>query len=126
MSTPGGRPPDHLPQAIRGMGCYWIFFCRTREAYRGRGLYGAVLRHLTSRARRQGGGGQPIYIDTEAGNYSAQRGVLSSGFVPKGMFTLYYLRLPKIQKVLFYRWQADCPHPQPAERIAGGQRDIAE
>jgi hypothetical protein len=50
MSRPSTRGPTHLPTSIQRLDAHWIFYCRTAEAFQGRGLYKSVLKLLVKQA----------------------------------------------------------------------------
>ena len=84
ISRPSTAGPGHLPPWAGRLDAYWIFYCRTREAHRGRGLYGAAMGQLIARARREDPRAE-IYVDTTAPNRSSRRAILRAGFEPCGV-----------------------------------------
>lgn len=63
-------PPGHA----------YVWDCHTAEAWRGRGLYRAGLRHLRRRAASRGAA--TVVIAHEQGNAAAARGIAAAGFTP--------------------------------------------
>ncbi len=84
MSRPSTAGPCHLPRWAGRLGCYWIFYCRTREAHRGRGLYGAAMGRLIAQARAEDPDAD-IFIDTTARNDASRRAIIKAGFEPSGV-----------------------------------------
>ena len=60
--------------------CYLGGF-QVREAYRGRGIYPALLRTMCRDALREG---LVPYIDTTADNVASRKGIIKAGFEPYG------------------------------------------
>ena len=94
MSRPSTAGPGHLPAWAGRLGAYWIFYCRTREAYRGQGLYGAAMDRLAALARAEDPDAT-IYIDTSTSNTPSRRAILRAGFLPCG--TALVLDVPGIR-----------------------------
>jgi RimJ/RimL family protein N-acetyltransferase len=105
-----GNPP-HLPGWVRTLRAYWIFYCHTKEGFRGRGIYKQLLkRHQMLAFEKQPGAA--IYADAYPENCASRRAILSAGFSPRGLFTTYKLWIPRIGKfVLAGSWRREEPHP---------------
>lgn len=114
MSLPETCAPPHLPQWIRRLPVYWIFFCRTKDKYQGQGLYKASLSLLARWARERDPKAE-VYIDTEPYNIPSRRAIEAVGFSPRGIITTWTLRVPKLSLVLWGRWDQDAPHPEVGE-----------
>lgn len=84
MSRPSTAGPCHMPRWAGRLGSYWIFYCRTREDHRGRGLYGAAMGLLIKQAQSEDPDAD-IYIDTTTGNAASRRAILRAGFRPCGV-----------------------------------------
>ena len=111
MSTPETFGPPHLPRWIKRLPIYWIFYCRTKEQYQGRGLYKASLNLLAQWVRERNPSAQ-IYIDTSPDNIPSRKAIESVGFVPAGTISILNLRLPKISLVLWGKWDKRALHPE--------------
>ena len=111
MSTPETLGPPHLPRWIKRLPVYWIFYCRTKEQYQGRGLYKASISLLTRWARERDPNAQ-VYIDTSPDNIPSRKAIESVGFTPAGMINTLTLRLPKVNLVLWGRWDRKAIHPE--------------
>jgi len=111
MSLPETDGPPHLSRWIKRLPVYWIFYCRTKEKYQGKGLFKASLSLLVNWVRERDPQAE-IYIDTEAGNIPSKRAIEAVGFTPKGIITTWSLRLPKLSLVLLGRWHQDAPHAE--------------
>ncbi len=83
ISRPSTAGPGHLPRWAGRLGAHWIFYCRTREDFRGRGLYGAAMDRLVAMARAEDPAA-PVYIDTSRRNTASRRAILRAGFSPHG------------------------------------------
>jgi RimJ/RimL family protein N-acetyltransferase len=110
---PPGRPaPPHLPDWLRHLDVFWIFFCRTKEEYRGRGFYKLMLAHLVAAAQVEAAGlDAGIYIDTDSGNLPARRAIQASGFTPQGIIRAARYRIPKTATIVRGSWNPTAPHP---------------
>lgn len=107
MSTPASAPPMHLPLSFRGLGLYWIHYCRTRSMWRGQGYYQAAMQALIRRAL-QLDGQATIQIDTTAGNRPSRQAIARMGFAPCGVaLTLDAPGLPTVG-----RWFRSWSHPR--------------
>lgn len=76
--------PLHLARVPLPPGAAWVVHCRTREGFRGRGVYKFVLRHLVA-AVREADPEVILYIDTPKPNRAARRGIVAAGFEPAGV-----------------------------------------
>lgn len=100
MSTPRSQLPAHLPMWLGGK--FWIYFCHTAEAYRGRGFYRCALRNLTAAAASyEQDRDSVVYIDTDVTNAASQRGIQRAGFELEGRLVTY--RIPGTKRV-FGSW----------------------
>lgn len=111
MSLPGTFGPPHLPRGIRKLPVYWIFYCRTKEEYQGKGLYKASLSLLAHWARERNPEAE-VYIDTESNNIPSRSAIKAVGFLPQGVITNWTLRVPRL--VIWGRWDPNAPHPEVA------------
>jgi len=114
MSTPETLGPIHLPRGIQRLPIYWIFYCRTKVKYQGKGLFKASLTLLVHWVRERDPQAE-IYIDTEEGNIPSRRAIKTVGFTPRGIITTWSLRLPKLSLVLWGRWDQNLPHVEVAK-----------
>jgi len=111
MSLPGTLGPPHLPSYIRRLPVYWIFYCRTRGAYRGRGLFKASLSILSDWARKRDPEAE-IYVDTEPRNVPSRKAIEAVGFTPAGIICVWTLALPKLGSVVIGgSWNKEAKHP---------------
>jgi len=110
-SQPGHGHPPHLSQRVSAAGAYWIFFCHTREGFRGQGVYRRLLHRIVVLVI----GREPaatIYVDAYAGNTPSRQAILSVGFSPGGVMTTYKLWLPRVGSfVLASYWRRNETHP---------------
>lgn len=111
LSLPSTFGPPHLPRNVRKLPYYWIFYCRTRVEYQGRGLYKASLNLLSKHAREADPNAQ-VYIDTEPRNFPSRRAIKSVGFVPAGVISNLFLRLPRVRLVVWERWDRKAWYPE--------------
>ena len=112
MSLPETFGPPHLPRHIQRLPVYWIFYCRTKEEYRGRGLYKASLSILCHWARERDPKAE-IYIDTEPDNLPSRKAVEDVGFLPAGIITTWTLNLPKLRWIIIRgQWNKDADHSE--------------
>ncbi|MEM1552538.1 MAG: GNAT family N-acetyltransferase [Candidatus Bathyarchaeia archaeon] len=116
MSTPATPGPPHLPHWIKKLPVYWIFCCRTKGRYQGRGLFKASISLLARWAREKDPNAQ-IYIDTEPNNIPSRRAIESVGFSPVGVITTMNLNLPKVNWVLWGKWDKEASHPEMPKEI---------
>jgi RimJ/RimL family protein N-acetyltransferase len=113
MSIPGKSPPPQLPRWIRELDVYWIFYCHTREGFRGRGHYKRLLRQLVGRARNREARTE-IYIDTQLDNIASRRAITATGFRPCGMIETYKFWIPRLGDwVIWGTWTQRETHPCP-------------
>jgi GNAT superfamily N-acetyltransferase len=111
ISLPETSGPPHLPRYIRQLPVYWIFYCRTKEEYRGRGLYKASLSILCNWARERDPKAE-IYIDTEPSNVPSRKAIEAVGFTPAGIISIWTLGLPKLGSVVIWgSWNKEAKHP---------------
>lgn len=115
VSPPDTFGPPHLPRSIRKLPVYWIFYCRTKEKYQGRGLFKASL-SLLGRWARERDPEAEVYIDTEPNNFPSRRAIEAVGFLPKGTITTWTLRLPKLSLIIGGRWDQNAPHPKEGQK----------
>ncbi len=109
MSTPGSRVgPEQIPLELRSP-YHWIYYCRTREEYRGRGLYKESLKALVQDAL-ESGRNSGIMIDTEPANVASRRAILSVGFAPNGIIRTKELIIPRIKKWTWGAWDLEKAH----------------
>lgn len=116
MANPWTDGPRHLPKWVGDLGVYWIFYCRTRENFRGRGLYTSALRHLVGRAC-QGGRQTSILVDTDSANIPSRRAIMSAGFHPKGAIVTYTIQIPRLGRRVWGNWDSEFVHPPMPEHL---------
>jgi hypothetical protein len=122
VRPPFTSAPPHLPYWVGKTGDYWLYTIHTNIKYRRMG-YSKYLKKLRSdiiREREQRIDGLNIYTDTVEGNTASRRSMLSSGFVPDGIITRYYIKQIKYINYLLYRnrwgfvwgdWDRSREHP---------------
>jgi RimJ/RimL family protein N-acetyltransferase len=115
MTTAGHPGPAHMPAASQSAS-FWIFHCRTKQAYQGQGLYKRSLRML-ARAARQHLPEAALYIDTEVDNLPSRKAIVSVGFEPYGLVNTWTLTVPRLKSWTFARWHQRQP-PSTAESRA--------
>lgn len=115
MSLPKTAGPAHLPRSIRKLPVYWIFYCRTKDEYQGRGLFKASLSLLARWAREREPEAE-VYIDTDPNNIPSRRAIEAVGFLPKGIITTWTLWVPRLSPVIWGRWDPNAPYPEVAEQ----------
>ena len=114
MSLPETYGPPHLPQDIQRLPVYWIFYCRTKEEYRGRGFFRASICLFCDRARERDPKAE-VYIDTEPDNLPSRKAIQAVGFVPAGMISTWSLRFPKLGSfIIKWQWDRRAHHPEVA------------
>lgn len=111
MSPPASRVgPEQIPFRLRSQ-YYWIYYCRTREEYQGRGLYKESLKALVRDALGHGSC-RRIMIDTEPSNIASRRAILSVGFIPQGVLYTKTLVLPWLKRRWVWGdWEVRKQHP---------------
>lgn len=105
--TPPATPhPPHLPRWAGGLGAYWIFYCHTREEFRGKGHYQRLLSRLVCGAYQRAGA--PLVLcDTLPGNLASRRAVIKAGFSPAGVLEAFR---PVRGLVIGGGWQREAMH----------------
>lgn len=119
MSTPSTEGPPHLPVWVADLPVYWIFYCRTEKAFRGRGLYKLALQLLIEDVGERGNG-ESILIDTGPTNTPSRRAIASVGFLPTGAIVAWQLRVPHLGRWVWGTWRSDYLHP-PLAKDAGSR-----
>ena len=110
MATPGRARPTHIPPSVARR-AHWIFFCATRPAFGGKGLYKFAQRVLIAEAFRHAIAPE-ILIDTSPDNVLSRRAVISTRFAEAGMLDCTYSWLPRVARLpLICRWERNAPHP---------------
>ena len=101
--------PSHLPEWLLDLDLYWMFYDRTREAYRRQGWHKYLLaervRTVLERERDV-----EIFTDTVAENPS-RYSMCSVGFEPDGELLIYRVGHPAVVLRRFGRWDPTAPHP---------------
>lgn len=92
MSPPGTGGPPHHALEKESSELYWIFWCRTRSDYQGKGIYKSALRRLLYLAKSQPLEAD-IFIDTTPDNVYSRRGIISAGFKPAGVITTTEIKI---------------------------------
>lgn len=101
--------PLHLARVPPPSGAAWVVHCRTREDFRGRGVYKFVLGRLAA-AMREADPEVILYIDTPDHNRAARRGIITAGFEPAGVVQTWIVGLPKVKWWRWSRWRPLEPH----------------
>jgi len=102
-TPPGSGSPPHLPRWVGELGAYWIFYCHTKQQFRGNGVYRRLLAQMVARLNER----KPsaIYADVLVENLASQRAMLASGFDRDGEMTTYNLWIPRVKSVVLGgRW----------------------
>jgi hypothetical protein len=111
FSRPGGPQPPHLPAWLRRFKSYWIFHCHTAIEFRGQGCFTRLLIHMV-RSMYERSSNPLIHVDTDVKNVASRRGVLSAGFVPRGVMITYQLPIVGFGPwILGGFWNRHTPHP---------------
>lgn len=110
MTTPSTAGPPHLPDWTSELGANWIFYCRTRQGFRGQGLYKHALQMLIGQARQESPEAR-VMIDTSPANLPSRRAVLATGFRPSGAIVTHQLRIPRVARWVWGSWDEDFEHP---------------
>lgn len=110
MSCPSTLGPIHLSSQIQRLNVFWIFYCHTKESFRGQGLYKRILKLLIQQAFRESKEAE-IYIDTQGNNIAARKAIVSVGFEPKGIINTYKLGIPKLKSWNVGKWNTEVAHP---------------
>ena len=111
MSLPGTQGPPHLSSIIGGHYVYWVFYCRTKEDKKGRGLFKASLTMLAGWARARDIKAE-VYIDTDPNNIPSRRAIETVGFSPNGIITAWTLRIPKVNSNIWGHWDPNATHTE--------------
>lgn len=110
MSVPESKLPKHIPFWVKDENVYWIYYCRTKENFRGNGFYKAALKMLIIEAYEKSGDPK-IFIDTISNNVSSRRAILSSGFLPEGIITAWSIKFLKMHILTIGLWKRHTQHP---------------
>lgn len=107
-STPQTPPPNHIPRKIHDPRNYWIFFCRTNDAFRNRGFYSYCLKLFCQTLIDQYGVEKDrIYIDTELELAAADKAIRKAGFAECGYLALNRIYIPRLLDIKFGKWHKD-------------------
>jgi RimJ/RimL family protein N-acetyltransferase len=102
--------PPHLPRWVLHLGNNWIFYCHTREAFRGQGIYKRLIAQLVSHISARTPDAV-IFLDTAPNNVQSNRAVIRTGFSPSGVIVTYKLWVPFVGSLaLGGRWLREQPH----------------
>jgi RimJ/RimL family protein N-acetyltransferase len=118
-TQPKSMHPPHLPRWVADLDAHWIFYCHTREEFRGQGHYRRLLARLVAGAYERAP--DPLLLcDTLPDNLASRRAVLHAGFAPKGVLTTYQ---PLHGMIVGGRWRRDEEHtpgiePEPGNTTA--------
>jgi RimJ/RimL family protein N-acetyltransferase len=127
VRPPKTKSPPHLPYWIGKTDDYWLYTIHTNIKYRRMG-YSKYLKKIRIRLIHEYEGNQKvnIYADTVVSNIASRRSMLSSGFIPAGILTRYYIKSFKYINYLLYRnrwgfvwgvWDKHRPHfPLPGNK----------
>jgi len=110
MTNPSTAGPPHLPNWTRELGANWIFYCRTRQGFRGRGLYKCALQMLIREAFQESSEAK-VMIDTSPANIPSRRAILATGFEPKGAIVTHQLAIPRVARWAWGSWDEEFKHP---------------
>lgn len=114
-TQPKSMQPAHLPLWVADFEAYWIFYCRTREEFRGQGHYKRLLARLVAGAYERAA--SPLVLcDTMPDNSVSRRAVLRAGFSPRGVLSTYR---PLPGMIVGGRWRRDEAHAPRIERESG-------
>lgn len=101
--------PLHLPEWLLELDLYWLFYARTKEAYRRRGwhtyLLGERVRTVLERDRNA-----EVFTDTVIENPS-RYSMRSVGFESDGELLIYRFGHPAVGLRRFGRWDPTVDHP---------------
>lgn len=110
-SQPGQKQPPHLPPWVSHLSAYWVFYCHTKEEFRGRGFYKQLLARMVDKARHC----EPnptVYVDAFTANTASRRSIVSAGFNPAGVLTTYKFWVPRIAQIAVAgSWRRQQQHP---------------
>jgi hypothetical protein len=120
VRPPKTKSPPHLPYWVGKTDDYWLYTIHTNIKYRRMG-YSKYLKKIRIRLIHEYEGDQKvnIYADTVVSNIASRRSMLSSGFLPAGVLTRYYIKSFKYINYLLYRnrwgfvwgvWDKHRPH----------------
>jgi hypothetical protein len=110
-SRPGRSRPPHMPRSAAHLGAYWFFYFHTRQDLRGQGILKLLIPRTTQYIFSEDQ--HPLILsDTLPENIAPQRGLLASGFHPKGIYTIHGIAIRGIgQLPLSGSWNPDTLHP---------------
>lgn len=101
LCTPISSRPSHMPRNAGGK--YWIHYCGTVPAWRGRGLYKQTLRELCRLAwKHSEEEATTVHIDVRPDNAQAVAATVSVGFLPDG--DVWVIQIPRLGHYGL-RWQ---------------------
>jgi hypothetical protein len=107
-STPQTPPPTHIPGKIFDKSNYWIFFCRTNEAFRNQGFYTYGLKLFCQMLiEKYGVAKNRIYIDTELELIPADKAIRKAGFEECGYLSVSRIYFPRLLDIKFGEWHKD-------------------
>jgi hypothetical protein len=104
MKRPQSLGPSFLPAKMRRLPCYWITYCRTREALQGRGIFRDAIVRLVGIALAEDPAARVI-IDTGRRNQPSQRAIAAAGFAPAGTIQTVSLGIPRLGSVVWGSWR---------------------
>jgi hypothetical protein len=104
------RMPPHIGRNLR-TDADWIFYCGTKDSFRGQGGFKTILRHIVNTRATQTPF-RELYVDAVKATTASRRGISSTGFESFGTVTTFSLRLPRISFTLGSRWDRHAQHPQ--------------
>jgi RimJ/RimL family protein N-acetyltransferase len=104
-----GKPP-HLPNWIKIFGFCWIFYCHTKEEYRGKGFYKMLLQLLITMALENYPQNR-IMIDTSIENIASRKAIRSVGFLPNGIIDCINIPISKMNRAIIGKWDKYKTHP---------------
>ena len=111
-STPQTPPPNHIPRKIHDPRTYWIFFCRTNDAFRNQGYYSYCLKLYCDRLIEAFGVEKTrIYIDTELELIAADKAIRKAGFEECGYLALNRIYIPRLLDIKFGKWHKSAGEP---------------
>lgn len=110
-SRPNRSHPPHMPRSATRLGVYWFFYFHTQQSLRGQGILKCLIPRILQLIHSQDP--QPLILaDTLPDNFFPQRGLLSCGFAPRGVYTIRGIPIPHFGSLPFAgSWNPDTPHP---------------
>jgi hypothetical protein len=111
-SQPMRSHPPHMPRSAARLGAYWFHYFHTRQNLRGQGILKCLIPRILQLIHTQDP--HPLVLaDTLPDNLVPQRGLLTSGFTPRGTYTIRSIPVPGLGTLpITGYWNPYAPHPQ--------------